>query len=98
MSIDIEDVESSSSSPQPEHDWNSFTQTMNANLEDIKEKPSAEVTKQLESLEVPKEEFMLDKEIVTDLEKYVHSDYFEGRPAKTPERYLKVYCYIIMSK
>uniref|UniRef100_A0AAR5PNB3 Myb-like, SWIRM and MPN domain-containing protein 1 n=1 Tax=Dendroctonus ponderosae TaxID=77166 RepID=A0AAR5PNB3_DENPD len=97
VSIDIEDVESSRSSQQPDRDWTAFTQSVNANLEDIKGKPSLEVAAQLESLEKPREEFVLDRDIVSDLEKYVHSDYFEGRPAKTPERYLKIRNYIVNS-
>ncbi|ERL88816.1 hypothetical protein D910_06198 [Dendroctonus ponderosae] len=42
VSIDIEDVESSRSSQQPDRDWTAFTQSVNANLEDIKGKPSLE--------------------------------------------------------
>lgn len=45
---------------------------------------------QLKSLEEPKKEIILDPNSITELEKVMHSDYFEGRAAKTPSRYLKV--------
>lgn len=44
----------------------------------------------LTSLDVPTDECLLDTDTITDLEKCVHSEFFEGRPTKTPSRYLKV--------
>lgn len=46
--------------------------------------------KELNSLEEPQSETILDHSVVTELEKYVNPDFFEGRPSKTPERYLRV--------
>lgn len=48
------------------------------------------VKSQLTSLEKPIEELILDPNSISELEKAVHSDFFEGRTAKTPSRYLKV--------
>ena len=39
---------------------------------------------------VPLEERMVDLGIITDEEKTIHWDFFEGRPSKTPERYIKI--------
>lgn len=44
---------------------------------------------QLMDLNNPSCEVKLSNEI-TDLEKFIHFEFFEGRPTKTPERYLKV--------
>lgn len=49
-----------------------------------------DTAKELNSLEEPQSEIILDHNVVTELEKYVNSDFFEGRPSKTPERYLRV--------
>lgn len=48
------------------------------------------VKNQLTNLEKPTEELILDANSISELEKVVHSDFFEGRAAKTPSRYLKV--------
>lgn len=44
----------------------------------------------LESLEVPEAELILDPHSVTNLERFVHSEFFLQRPTKTPERYLRI--------
>ncbi|XP_074029524.1 deubiquitinase MYSM1 [Leptinotarsa decemlineata] len=54
-----------------------------------------ELQKELMSMEEPKSEVLLDIETVTDLEKVIHHDYFEGSITKTPERYLKIRNHII---
>ncbi|KAF5305231.1 hypothetical protein FQR65_LT07770 [Abscondita terminalis] len=54
-----------------------------------------EVTKQLMSMEIPTSEVILAKDMITDLEKYIHSEFFEGRPTKTPNRYLKIRNHIL---
>lgn len=41
-------------------------------------------------MEEPKNELTLDPNTISELEKVVHSDFFEGRAVKTPSRYLKV--------
>ncbi|XP_042206912.1 histone H2A deubiquitinase MYSM1-like [Homarus americanus] len=43
----------------------------------------------------PAEERTLNLEDVTDEEKKVHSEYFDGKGVKTPERYLKIRNYLI---
>lgn len=49
-----------------------------------------ELAKKLKSLDVPLKETVLDENVVSDMEKYLHFEFFEGRPTKTPDRYLKV--------
>ena len=46
-------------------------------------------------MKVPLEEKVLPPDRVMDEEKIVHKDFFDDRPPKTPERYLKIRNYII---
>ncbi|KAG7514675.1 histone H2A deubiquitinase MYSM1 isoform X1 [Solea senegalensis] len=48
-----------------------------------------------EELKIPKQEIELDKETITEDEKQAIPEFFEGRPSKTPERYLKIRNYIL---
>lgn len=66
---------------------------------EITEKPSdtvdlsifdESVTNELLCMSEPTSEVILDPCIITDLEKAIHREFFDGRPAKTPARYLKV--------
>lgn len=50
---------------------------------------------ELNSIDVPVEDNRLSPQVVTDLEKYFHYEFFEGRPTKTPERYMKIRAYIL---
>ncbi|XP_018571801.1 histone H2A deubiquitinase MYSM1-like isoform X2 [Anoplophora glabripennis] len=50
---------------------------------------------ELMSMETPKCEINMDENSITELEKVIHSDFFEGRPAKTPRRYKKIRNHII---
>lgn len=43
----------------------------------------------------PTEEWILPLHDVSELEKYFHSEFFEGRPTKTPERYTKIRDFIL---
>lgn len=56
-----------------------------------------EIATLIESHEMPTTEVRLNLSEVTELEKYFHSEFFEGRPTKTPERYLKIRAFIINS-
>ncbi|XP_050304868.1 histone H2A deubiquitinase MYSM1-like isoform X2 [Anthonomus grandis grandis] len=107
MSIDIEDIDYTSSDEpkatikKPEVSEESHEVPTNSS-ESTPEKElinrsqvSEEVAKQLDSMEVPSEEVVVNELEISDLEKYVHSEFFEGRPTKTPERYLKIRNYII---
>lgn len=49
-----------------------------------------DIVKQLLNLENPKSEIEINQKVITDLEKCIHSEFFEDRPTKTPLRYLKV--------
>jgi hypothetical protein len=48
------------------------------------------IAKELTSLEKPQAEVNISENYISELEKVVHSEFFEGRPTKTPLRYLKV--------
>lgn len=50
---------------------------------------------QLSSMDVPTEELRMNMQSVTDMEKYFHSEFFKGRPTKTPERYVKIRAFIL---
>lgn len=43
----------------------------------------------------PTEPVKLCVQTITDVEKYFHTEFFEGRPTKTPERYMKIRGYIL---
>lgn len=73
--------------PQPRNNLNSKV--------NVRKRPDVatlniELVKQLNSLDVPIKEVVLDENVVSDMEKYLHFEFFEGRPTKTPDRYLKV--------
>lgn len=51
------------------------------------------VFKFLTSCETPTSEYYLEDNIITEAEKFIHSEFFKGRPTKTPSRYLKVVFY-----
>lgn len=57
---------------------------------------SDEVTyKLVESSELPANELILDPEEITQIEKFMLSEFFTGSPTKSPERYLKIRNHII---
>lgn len=48
----------------------------------------------MNDVEIPTEEYPLSQTI-SELEKHFHPEFFEGRPTKTPERYLKIRDFIL---
>ncbi|KAM9384104.1 histone H2A deubiquitinase MYSM1 isoform 2-T2 [Pholidichthys leucotaenia] len=74
----------------PRHGMDSFDKTEKL-LNDKPEKAQEEE----EELKAPEEEMELNKEAVTEDEKQAIPEFFEGRPSKTPERYLKIRNYIL---
>lgn len=48
-----------------------------------------------EELKAPEQEVTLDLSTITEEEKQAIPEFFEGRPSKTPERYLKIRNYIL---
>ncbi len=48
-----------------------------------------------EELRVPDQEVVLDLNTIIEEEKQAIPEFFEGRPSKTPERYLKIRNYIL---
>lgn len=49
----------------------------------------------IEDTQTPTAEHPLDHRTITELEKYFHAEFFEGRPTKTPERYMKIRSFIL---
>lgn len=47
------------------------------------------------SMEVPNKEIDINQQEITALEKYFHMEFFEGRPTKTPDRYIKIRNFIV---
>uniref|UniRef100_A0A3B5LQC5 Myb-like, SWIRM and MPN domain-containing protein 1 n=1 Tax=Xiphophorus couchianus TaxID=32473 RepID=A0A3B5LQC5_9TELE len=54
-----------------------------------------EEDEEVEELKAPEQEVELDTETITEDEKQAIPEFFEGRPSKTPERYLKIRNYIL---
>ncbi|KAM4739734.1 histone H2A deubiquitinase MYSM1 [Anableps anableps] len=50
---------------------------------------------EVEELKAPEQEVEMDTETITEDEKQAIPEFFEGRPSKTPERYLKIRNYIL---
>ncbi|OWF38111.1 histone H2A deubiquitinase MYSM1-like [Mizuhopecten yessoensis] len=46
---------------------------------------------------IPTEEHVVDYKSITDVERKIHIEFFDGRPSKTPERYMKIRNYILES-
>ncbi|XP_062610291.1 deubiquitinase MYSM1-like, partial [Saccostrea cucullata] len=46
-------------------------------------------------LPIPKQEAQIDPDTITEQEHQIHADFFDGRPSKTPERYLRIRNYIL---
>ncbi|KAL1494723.1 hypothetical protein ABEB36_010274 [Hypothenemus hampei] len=103
--IDIEhDVDSDCKNVKKKHNDNhvdvketTVTEDVASNLKCNMQKFNENVAKELNSLEEPSAELILDKNVITDLEKVVNFEFFEGRGAKTPERYMKIRNHIINS-
>ncbi|XP_032429007.1 histone H2A deubiquitinase MYSM1 isoform X1 [Xiphophorus hellerii] len=54
-----------------------------------------EEDEEVEELKAPEQEVEMDTETITEDEKQAIPEFFEGRPSKTPERYLKIRNYIL---
>lgn len=48
-----------------------------------------------EEIKPPEQEIEMDTESITEDEKQAIPEFFEGRPSKTPDRYLKIRNYIL---
>lgn len=47
------------------------------------------------NIPIPTQEVVVDQELVTEEERHIHADFFDGRPSKTLERYLRIRNYIL---
>ncbi|XP_062251306.1 histone H2A deubiquitinase MYSM1 isoform X2 [Platichthys flesus] len=68
-----------------------FSQGSDDDLEEEEEEDDEDE----EELKVPEEEITMERDTVTEDEKQAIPEFFEGRPSKTPERYLKIRNYIL---
>uniref|UniRef100_A0A673N4Y7 Myb-like, SWIRM and MPN domain-containing protein 1 n=1 Tax=Sinocyclocheilus rhinocerous TaxID=307959 RepID=A0A673N4Y7_9TELE len=59
------------------------------------EEDQEEEEEEEEELRAPDQEVVLDLNTITEEEKQAIPEFFEGRPSKTPERYLKIRNYIL---
>ncbi|XP_015251209.1 PREDICTED: histone H2A deubiquitinase MYSM1 [Cyprinodon variegatus] len=59
------------------------------------EKDQEDEDEEVEELKAPEQETEMDTETITEDEKQAIPEFFEGRPSKTPERYLKIRNYIL---
>ena len=57
---------------------------------DTKSSRESEPQQPIFTFPTPLEERIIDLNIITDEEKRIHWDFFEGRVSKTPERYIKI--------
>lgn len=59
------------------------------------EEPEEEYEEEEEEVKPPEQELEMDTETISEGEKQAIPEFFEGRPSKTPERYLKIRNYIL---
>uniref|UniRef100_A0A3Q2FYB7 Myb-like, SWIRM and MPN domain-containing protein 1 n=1 Tax=Cyprinodon variegatus TaxID=28743 RepID=A0A3Q2FYB7_CYPVA len=64
-------------------------------ITDDLEKDQEDEDEEVEELKAPEQETEMDTETITEDEKQAIPEFFEGRPSKTPERYLKIRNYIL---
>lgn len=63
----------------------------NLNLKNL----STELLEKLNCSNEPTHELILSEHKTNEIEKYFHTEFFEGRPTKTPERYMKIRNFIL---
>uniref|UniRef100_A0AAY4D449 Myb-like, SWIRM and MPN domain-containing protein 1 n=1 Tax=Denticeps clupeoides TaxID=299321 RepID=A0AAY4D449_9TELE len=63
--------------------------------EDGQEEENDDDQEEEEEIKAPEQEVTLDKNNITEEEKQAIPEFFEGRPSKTPERYLRIRNYIL---
>lgn len=67
---------------------------------DVLEKLKSEnfnIYEKLISMDVPEQELVIQHTEILEIEQIVHSEFFEGRPTKTRDRYLKIRNHILNS-
>lgn len=86
---DIGHIQAKDNETVPFDDENKSTMEYSKKMPDFTELSEDDINF-LKSIDLPKTEYSVDQEKISDLEKFVHFEFFEGRPTKTPMRYLKV--------
>nr|XP_020459234.1 histone H2A deubiquitinase MYSM1 isoform X2 [Monopterus albus] len=89
--------ESSVEAGQLEEPWSDGTDFADKTEHNVTDRPedNQEEEEEEEELKVPEQEIEIDTETITEDEKQAIPEFFEGRPSKTPERYLKIRNYIL---
>uniref|UniRef100_S4R850 Uncharacterized protein n=1 Tax=Petromyzon marinus TaxID=7757 RepID=S4R850_PETMA len=67
------------------------------NNEEYEEEEEEEESEEVEEerAAAPLQELVLEPDVITDAERRASEEFFQGRPSKTPERYLKIRNYIV---
>uniref|UniRef100_A0A8D0ACF6 Myb-like, SWIRM and MPN domain-containing protein 1 n=1 Tax=Sander lucioperca TaxID=283035 RepID=A0A8D0ACF6_SANLU len=94
------DVKSNERVSLPHKDLPAWAQTDSEQMSDENEgqssqSDSSEEEEEEEELKPPEQEIEMDVETTTEDEKQAIPEFFEGRPSKTPERYLRIRNYIL---
>ncbi|KAE8294561.1 Histone H2A deubiquitinase MYSM1 [Larimichthys crocea] len=87
--------ESSAQTGQLEEACDDATDSADGPEEDQEEEEEEENEEEEEELKAPEQEVEMDMETIAEDEKQAIPEFFEGRPSKTPERYLKIRNYIL---
>ncbi|XP_035509743.1 histone H2A deubiquitinase MYSM1 [Morone saxatilis] len=94
--------ESSAQTGQLEENWSDGTDSADKTeqspadrQEEDQEDEDEDEDEDEEELKAPEQEIEMDMETITEDEKQAIPEFFEGRPSKTPERYLKIRNYIL---
>lgn len=90
--ISIDDADSSWTDPAPSEE--TVVDEILIRVQELKESDQNTFVL-LESQDVPIREFNIEASSISNLERFMHSEFFLNRPTKTPERYLKIRNHII---
>lgn len=58
---------------------------------------NVKIYEKLITMDVPEQELVIQNTEILEVEQFVHAEFFEGRPTKTRERYLKIRNHILNS-
>uniref|UniRef100_A0AAQ5ZJM3 Myb-like, SWIRM and MPN domain-containing protein 1 n=1 Tax=Amphiprion ocellaris TaxID=80972 RepID=A0AAQ5ZJM3_AMPOC len=96
-SSDVVSIHETKNQPRPSSlspQTDKIDKSLNAGPERDQEEEEDEDEEE-EELKAPEQEIEMDMEAITEDEKQAIPEFFEGRPSKTPERYLKIRNYIV---
>lgn len=91
--LDEEIVDDSRGSWQEDHEQEELI-NIDKKLEELKD-IDPETLSRLCSLDTPNSEIILEPSNISNLERFMHPEFFVQRPTKTPERYLKIRNHVV---